>query len=757
MTMLLLLPLLFNVLPGAARRGAATTLLTVDAAASRTGPVFDGVGGNSGGGGGTRLLVDYPPATRSDILDLMFKPKFGMSLQHLKVEIGSDGDTTQGSEPTHARSATDVSFDRGYEVWLMEQAVQRRPGMQLSGLEWGVPGWVGAAPGGFFSDAAVEYLTGWAQGLRDVKGLNLTALGVAWNERRYNATFIKAMRRSLDAAGLAHVKTIAPDSWGDMWQIVGDMEKDPALTAAIDILGTHQECTGASKQMPPAGAATLGKVLWSTEQHIGELGKFGGCDSSKPFVPSVKMPVALDLPAWDSRAGLALARSINQGYVIANMTATLIWTPTYSWYEWIMYAGKGVIVANTPWSGWFAVPDAVWYIAHTTQFTEVGWHYSGSAMLADGAGSVVSYVSPDGKDLTIVAEAAFSNATNEIEIELRGFDAVASLQVWRTVSPDPENVFAQQTPMAVVKGQPIRLTVAVGEVVTLSTTTGQRKGSDGLTIPPPKNFSLPHTDDFDSYAEDTTPMYSSDMSGVFTVATVAGRGKVLRQRTAVKPLATHESAVPLPNGNFATTFGDASLIDYELLVTARLLQPAATSSLAAAAAAADPTVDPFLFVGIQMSDGGANASSCVLSGQPLPSTCCERLAAQAPYCGCCQIGKGGFRITDLHELLNPPGPLLKFTFADGNTTWRLSTYGHNVLGTGTVDWPIFSWKALGLSAKLGADGNTTVVATAGGQQLASVSVKLSVQARGFAAFGQSINPAAPLSEWDDLRLLNTAS
>ena len=77
---------------------------------------FDGVGGASGGGGGTRLLVDYPEPQRSDILDLLFKPKHGASLQHLKVEVGCDGDTTQGSEPTHARSATDIDFDRGYEV-----------------------------------------------------------------------------------------------------------------------------------------------------------------------------------------------------------------------------------------------------------------------------------------------------------------------------------------------------------------------------------------------------------------------------------------------------------------------------------------------------------------------------------------------------------------------------------------------------------------------------------------------------------------
>ena len=49
------------------------------------GASFDGIGGASGGGGGTRLLVDYPEPQRSDILDILFKPKFGLSLQHLKV------------------------------------------------------------------------------------------------------------------------------------------------------------------------------------------------------------------------------------------------------------------------------------------------------------------------------------------------------------------------------------------------------------------------------------------------------------------------------------------------------------------------------------------------------------------------------------------------------------------------------------------------------------------------------------------------
>jgi hypothetical protein len=36
--------------------------------------------------GTARLLYDYPEAQRSEILDLLFKPNYGASFQHLKVE-----------------------------------------------------------------------------------------------------------------------------------------------------------------------------------------------------------------------------------------------------------------------------------------------------------------------------------------------------------------------------------------------------------------------------------------------------------------------------------------------------------------------------------------------------------------------------------------------------------------------------------------------------------------------------------------------
>jgi hypothetical protein len=38
------------------------------------------------------------------------------------------------------------------------------------------------------------------------------------------------------------------------------------------------------------------------------------------------------------------------------------------------YWGPGLLYAWQPWSGHYAVPPTVWSSAHTTQFSEVGWH-----------------------------------------------------------------------------------------------------------------------------------------------------------------------------------------------------------------------------------------------------------------------------------------------------------------------------------------------------------------------------------------------
>ncbi len=58
------------------------------------------MGGVLGGGGNARYLMDYPARQRQQILDYLFKPGYGASLQILKLEIGGDANTTDGAEPS---------------------------------------------------------------------------------------------------------------------------------------------------------------------------------------------------------------------------------------------------------------------------------------------------------------------------------------------------------------------------------------------------------------------------------------------------------------------------------------------------------------------------------------------------------------------------------------------------------------------------------------------------------------------------------
>src|SRR5689334_2939243 len=101
----------------AGRAKAGEFTITVDGRAK--GRVWEGVGALSAGAS-SRLLFDYPEPQRSEILDFLFKPNFGASLHHLKVEIGGDVNSTDGSEPSHARTREEFDhpkpeyFQRGY-------------------------------------------------------------------------------------------------------------------------------------------------------------------------------------------------------------------------------------------------------------------------------------------------------------------------------------------------------------------------------------------------------------------------------------------------------------------------------------------------------------------------------------------------------------------------------------------------------------------------------------------------------------------
>ena len=104
--------------------GGAHTLLVNRSAAADT---FYGIGAISGGGATTRLLVDYPPKQRDEVLDILFNRSFGAALQILKVELAGDSQSTDGVESSHMHSADDLDFSRGYEWCASQTALPAAP------------------------------------------------------------------------------------------------------------------------------------------------------------------------------------------------------------------------------------------------------------------------------------------------------------------------------------------------------------------------------------------------------------------------------------------------------------------------------------------------------------------------------------------------------------------------------------------------------------------------------------------------------
>ena len=228
--------------------------------------VFNGLGGLSGGGATSRLLVDYQEPQRSQVLDYLFKPNFGASLQILKVEIGGDSQSTDGTETSHMHSKDDLDVTRGYEWWLMVEAKKRNPDIKLYGLPWAFPGWVGDDPktgkpsGSPFTypNQTSTYITEWVKGAKNHYDLDIDYIGI-WNERSSSAAYAASLKKTLADEGFGKVQLVAKDGSADICE---QMAKDPAYNASIDIIGLHYPSDYKNYKV----CHSLNKPFWASEE-----------------------------------------------------------------------------------------------------------------------------------------------------------------------------------------------------------------------------------------------------------------------------------------------------------------------------------------------------------------------------------------------------------------------------------------------------------------------------------------------------------
>jgi Glycosyl hydrolase family 59 len=505
--------------PQAEEVAGPQSVITIDGRSK--GRVFEGVGALSAGAS-SRFLLDYPEPHRSDVLDYLYKPHFGAHVHHLKVEMGGDVNSTLGSEPSHAVTWEEFVhpkpefFQRGYEWWFMKEARKRNPDIILEVLQWGAPGWIGAAAGrdwgspiwsglsDFYSQDNADFIAAFHKGAKRYHNLDLDYQGIR-NEVPYDLEWVKLLRRTLDAQGLAHVKI---DAGGQCkpeyhWRIAGEMVADPQLRQAITAINCHT--AEDVNYHTPFTARHAGTPLWNGEGHA-----YGG----------------------DWYAAANYARS-NRAYPVGQITKTIWWSLITAYPDTWCF-DTGLMKAAQPWSGHYELQPPLWITAHTNQFAAPGWSYLDSACRFFGGDggiregwSITALRSLTTNDYSIIIETMDAKEPQRVRLLISADLAQDDLAVWRSIFKG--ELFERQADLPVRNGECV-ITLLPNAVYSLTTTRGQGKGAPAHPIPESQPFPLPYSLDFDQAPLASPARFFCDHHGTFEViARPDRRGECLRQ------------------------------------------------------------------------------------------------------------------------------------------------------------------------------------------------------------------------------------
>lgn len=593
-----------------------------------TGRVYEGIGTLSAGAS-TRLLQDYATTQKAQILDYVFcNPNvssttcttsgvYGAGFQHLKVEIGGDTNSTDGSEPAFLRTraefdalnsgganATTCHFSRGYEWGLLSAAKLRNPSVILDALAWGFPGWINdtspyAGTSNIFMNwkrffepippatvsEAVTYLVDFVK-CAAANGTALKHIGV-WNEAdfltqypdpdpnlNWDQTWVNIarqfhvdLRNALNAAGYSTVKIVGHD--GGAWEPIvtyltaptpGNCNSFPAgldrdFCNAIGSIGSHYAWQ--SDPTSTTAAQNVGKPLWLSEDTPGRY--------DAPFSSDHTLRTAW-LGARDQ------AQHLNWVYIDGRVVKTEYWSPISGYYGELPYADGGVVRAREPWSNHYVVTTMLWVLAHTAQFAlPTTWRYISNASCYFGTASCTTRSGNTGSYVVLRPTAGTSNVNWSLVIETvnavstqtkqycmtGGLKSSGTVRVYLT---NTSNNFVRQADKT-FSGGCFTLTLAPDSLYTATTLTTAVKGNAG-TPPASQAFPFPYSEDFESYSLGVTPKYLSDQQGTFEVGCGVGESKCLEQKVLAAPI-PWQSAITTQT---ATLIGDPYWTNYEVKI-----------------------------------------------------------------------------------------------------------------------------------------------------------------------------------------------
>lgn len=517
------------------------------------------------GNNSSRLLLDYKyehPEIYEALLEHIFG-RNGVGVEHFKLEMGSDINSTSGTEPCVKRTAAEkTNVRRGAGYHLAADIKKRFPHVTLDMLFWSEPKWV--TDSADVMDARYRWYKDSLIEAYRVYGLKFDYISVNRNEREIDAEWIKyiARRMKTDADcpyDFSAIKIVAADE-DNSWRIADLMADDEELRNAVDVIGTHY--TSHSTDNAKLMCEKYGKELWFSEG-------------------SAPMTYAKGAARFDG-SGLS---GINGMLDIANRMAAMYpcglmtlyeYQPVISaYYDGVTFCHKQLITACEPWSGHYTLDSGYYMSLHFSQFFRKGWRFIPSACYCDGKiggdghaliDTKYSYMTacdPEtGEYSTVIVNASAESLKYSFLL-----DNGRPLNVWETRGPDggsfDENYFRKsESPTPEKSGEKYICTITVKpySLVTVSSLDAAEppRGSGTKS----RLMTLPYCDDFSydrSYiaSRGGAPRYTSDQGGAFEVKTVAGNN-VIMQMITPRTKAMEWGGTPLP----MTSLGDDRWCDY---------------------------------------------------------------------------------------------------------------------------------------------------------------------------------------------------
>ena len=303
-------------------------------------------------------------------------------------------------------------------------------------------------------------------------------------------------RAALDDAGFLATRIVAADGG---WDIVSDMATNPALAAAVDVVGVHYPGT------PPAEAYALNKTLWASEMW--------------------------DLAQVDDWQGAAFLATNLATHASWGLSASIAWCLIYSWYPNLNYgritgtnsgAGHSIMTASEPWSGHYEQNPTLAVMAHWTQFAQPGWSFlrvgSGIGSLPAGGSfdALVNTHTPSSvlEFSVVISTMQGASAPQTVAFSIAGLSPgralPTALHVWLSTEGA---LFRQQADVPVAADGSFSVTIPNACMMSVTTTSGQGWLAPASPIPASAPFPFPYAEDFNTYPQQTTARYWSSMGG----------------------------------------------------------------------------------------------------------------------------------------------------------------------------------------------------------------------------------------------------